>query len=154
MEIGNLKQTPRRVWSLTWGSVAQPWDHDLSWNWGSDAWPAEPPRRLWSCVFQGTMLKAHMKSPVVSRRQSYQDMSHQCLPGVAWGPPLSHCPWGASRTLKMEEHSGWLFGGRVLWTGEPWAAGLAGKECFYWDLLASLACARIWLRNLEYAGCF
>ena len=28
----NLKQAPRPVQSLMWGSISWPWDHDLSWN--------------------------------------------------------------------------------------------------------------------------
>ena len=32
------------MWSLTWGSVPQPWDHDLSPNQELGAQPTEPPR--------------------------------------------------------------------------------------------------------------
>ena len=31
-ERENLKQAPCSVWSLMWGLVPQPWDHDLSWR--------------------------------------------------------------------------------------------------------------------------
>ena len=38
----NLKQAPCSVQSLTRGLIPWPWDHDLSWNQGSDAQPTEP----------------------------------------------------------------------------------------------------------------
>ena len=31
-ERENLKQNPSWVQSPTWGSIPEPWDHDLSWN--------------------------------------------------------------------------------------------------------------------------
>ena len=43
-ERGNLKQAAHLVWSLTQGSIPQPWDHDLSPNQESGAQPTEPPR--------------------------------------------------------------------------------------------------------------
>ena len=41
-ERQNLKQAPYSERSLTWGSVPQVWEHDLSRNQESDAQPTEP----------------------------------------------------------------------------------------------------------------
>lgn len=41
----NAKQTPYWAWSLMWGSIPQPWDHDPSGNQELDAKLTEPPRR-------------------------------------------------------------------------------------------------------------
>ena len=41
----NPKQTPCSAQSLMWGSILQPWDHDLNQNQESDAQLTEPPRR-------------------------------------------------------------------------------------------------------------
>ena len=43
-ERENPKQTPQPAQSLTWGSISQPQDPDLSPNQESDAPPTEPPR--------------------------------------------------------------------------------------------------------------
>ena len=43
-EIENPKQAPHSSQSLVWGSIPQPWDHDLSWNRESEAQPTERPR--------------------------------------------------------------------------------------------------------------
>ena len=43
-ERENPKQARHSVQSPTWGSILQPWDHDLSWNQESDAQLTEPPR--------------------------------------------------------------------------------------------------------------
>lgn len=42
-ERENPKQIPHSVWSLTWGLVSRPWDHDLSRNQESDTQLTEPP---------------------------------------------------------------------------------------------------------------
>ena len=39
-----LRQAPHPAQNLTWGSVSQPWDRDLSQNQELNAWPTEPPR--------------------------------------------------------------------------------------------------------------
>ena len=57
----NPQQASHPVQSPTWGSIPQPWDHDLSWNQTSDAQPTEPPRHPWTwllMVFVVTTLLA------------------------------------------------------------------------------------------------
>ena len=39
-----LRQAPRSAQSLMWGSIPQPWDHDLRQNQQSHAQLTEPPR--------------------------------------------------------------------------------------------------------------
>ena len=41
-----LKQVPHSVQSPMWGSIPQPWDHDLSLNQESDTQPTKRPRHL------------------------------------------------------------------------------------------------------------
>lgn len=45
-EREGLQQTARRVRSLTWASVSQPWDLHLSWNQESNSEPTKPPMPL------------------------------------------------------------------------------------------------------------
>ena len=42
--VWNLQQAPCSAWSQTWGSLPQPWDHDLSQIQESAIRPTEPPR--------------------------------------------------------------------------------------------------------------
>ena len=44
-ERENLNKALHSVQRPTWGSISQPWDHDLGQNQELDAQPTEPPRR-------------------------------------------------------------------------------------------------------------
>ena len=70
-EKRNFKQAPRSVQNQTWGSIPQPWDHDLSPNQELDAQPTEPPMHPLLKYFrslpfpQASVLTLKFFSPVV-----------------------------------------------------------------------------------------
>ena len=47
------------AWGPTWGAIAQPWDHDLSWNQESDAQPTETARCPWMDHFCSWFIKLY-----------------------------------------------------------------------------------------------
>ena len=59
-ETENLKQVPCSAQSWVWGSIPQPWDHDLNRNQESDAQLTEPPgapeKKSFNEKFQGLSL--------------------------------------------------------------------------------------------------
>ena len=80
-ERENLKQTPRSVWSPTWGLIPWPWDHDLRWNPQSDFQSFNPlshPGALrdvfkWHTQTTGNVITNSLVYPLVSPQAWIKD---------------------------------------------------------------------------------
>ena len=59
----------KRAWSLTWGLMLRPWDHDLSWIQELDTWPTELPRCPGTCILFSSK-KFYTSSPSFIRPNS------------------------------------------------------------------------------------